>query len=127
MSLVETLVAMLIFTICFGVFMSGVMVMVRDTTRTQQVADAADQMRKAFSAMDVEARYAESVNVPTVVGGAWWVEFRDPIVDGGNPQCTQWRYAVSSGLLEERTWDSTQPAGRRGARSRRGCRPTPRC
>ncbi|WP_432522477.1 PulJ/GspJ family protein [Kineococcus sp. SYSU DK006] len=111
MTLVETLVGMLIFSICFAVFVAGLQLMVRDTNRTQQVSDATDQMRKAFQAMDLEARYAESVNAPAVVDGAWWVEFRDPIVDGGNPRCTQWRYAVSSGLLEERSWDSTQPAG----------------
>ncbi|GAA0289622.1 PulJ/GspJ family protein [Kineococcus aurantiacus] len=110
-SLVETLLAMMIFTVCFAVFMAGLQLMVRDTTRTQQVTDATDQMRKAFTAMDLEARYAESVNAPAVVDGAWWVEFRDPIVDGGNPQCTQWRYAVSTGVLEARTWDSTQAAG----------------
>lgn len=106
-TLVETLVAMMIFTICFGVFISGLLVMVRDTTRAQDVVDASNQMRKAFSTMDTQARYAESVNQPGVVGTSWYVEFRDPIVNAGNPECTQWRYDVTTGTLSTRSWDST--------------------
>ncbi len=106
-TLVETLVAMMIFTICFGVFISGLLVMVRDTSRTQDVVDASNEMRKAFSTMDTQARYAESVNQPGVVGNSWFVEFRDPIASAGNPECTQWRYDVSTGTLSTRSWDST--------------------
>ncbi|GAB3466645.1 hypothetical protein AB1207_18145 [Kineococcus endophyticus] len=106
-TLVETLVAMMIFTACFAVFISGLMVMVRDTSRTQNVTDAANQMRKAFSTMDTQARYAESVNQPGVVGTSWYVEFRDPVVNAENPECTQWRYDVSAGTLSTRSWDST--------------------
>lgn len=109
-TLVETLVAMLVFTACFAVFIGGLVVMVRDTTRTQAVSAASDQLRSAFTAVDREARYAESVNAPGVAGGAWWVELQSPAHDGGTPTCTQWRYDVGTGVLEERTWDATGEA-----------------
>ncbi|NAZ84615.1 hypothetical protein [Kineococcus indalonis] len=109
-TLVETMVAMVVFTACFAVFIGGLVVVVRDTTRTQAVSAATDQLRSAFTAMDREARYAESVNAPGAAGGAWWVEFQTPAHDGGTPACTQWRYDVGAGVLEERTWDATGEA-----------------
>ncbi|GAA4967485.1 PulJ/GspJ family protein [Kineococcus glutinatus] len=110
-SLVELLVAMGIFTLVLGIFMSGVLVMYRDVNRSQAVATTSDALRKTFTTMDRQVRYAEGVNHAGLVNGSYYVEFRTPS-GGGNPaQCYQWRYAVSAGTLSYRTWTATATAG----------------
>ncbi|WP_432533516.1 PulJ/GspJ family protein [Kineococcus arenarius] len=110
-TLVELLVAMGIFSLVLGVFMSGVLVMYRDTNRSQAVASTSDALRKTFMTMDRQVRYAEGVNYPGLVNGNYYVEFRAPS-DGGKPAtCYQWRYSVSGGTIAYRTWAATGSAG----------------
>ena len=106
-SLIELIVAMGIFTTVIAVFMSGIMVMFRDTNRTQAAAANTDNLRSVFVAMDKQVRYADGMNVPGAVGARWFVEFRTP-QDGGLPStCYQWRYDTSAGTLAWRSWTAT--------------------
>ncbi|WP_432487600.1 PulJ/GspJ family protein [Kineococcus sp. SYSU DK018] len=110
-TLVELIVAMGIFTLVLAVFMSGVLVMYRDTNRSQAVASTSDALRKTFMTMDRQVRYAEGVNYPGLVDGSYYVEFRSPS-DGGEPAtCYQWRYDASAGTLAYRTWAATGSPG----------------
>ncbi|WP_432540390.1 PulJ/GspJ family protein [Kineococcus sp. SYSU DK002] len=108
MTVVEVTVAMFIFSLCMAVFISALLQMTRTTVRAQNVVDNADQLRKGVTRLESEVRYAEAVNAPGVVGQSWFLEFRTLGFDGAASSCTQWRYSVAQGVLEERTWDDTQ-------------------
>lgn len=106
-TLVELIVAMGIFTTVLAVFMSGLMVMFRDTNRTQSAGQNTDALRKVFLQLDRQVRYADGVNVPGAVGSKWYTEFRTP-QDGSRPaRCYQWRYDTSTGTLAWRSWGAT--------------------
>ena len=108
MTLVELIVAMIVFSLCMAVFIAGVLQMTRTTVRAQVVTASSDQLRAAFEEMDARLRSAEAVNAPGVVGQSWFLEFRTPGFDGAGSTCTQWRYSVADGTLEGRRWDVTQ-------------------
>ena len=107
-TIVEVTVAMFIFSICMAVFIAALLQMTSTTVRAQTVADNTGQLRKAVTRMETGVRYAEAVNAPGVVGQSWFLEFRTLGFDGAASSCTQWRYSVADGVLEERTWDDTQ-------------------
>ena len=112
MSLIELLVAMGIFTVVLSVFMAGVVVMTRSTTRAQSVSDSGDAVRKIFQKLDREVRYSSSVNRPGVgaTAGTYYVEYLISAVDAGKPPlCTQWRYVQATGLVQFRTWGDVAP------------------
>ncbi len=106
MTLVELIVAMGIFTVVIAVFMSGVVVMTKDTARAQSVADAGDEVRRVFQRLDKEVRYASAINMPgTGTSGAYYVEYLMTAVEAGTqPTCIQWRYVPSSGTVQRRSW-----------------------
>ena len=120
MTLVELIVAMGIFTVIIAVFMSGVVVMTRDTARAQAVSDAGTEVRSAFQRFDRDVRYASAINLPWFGTGAsssaFYVEYLVSAVEGGKlPQCTQWRYVPgtggANGVLQRRTWsDGSVPS-----------------
>jgi prepilin-type N-terminal cleavage/methylation domain-containing protein len=111
-TLVEFMVAMMIFTVVIAVFMGGLVVMTRSTARAQAVAEAGDDVRLAFQRMDKQVRYASAINRPGAgPSGAVYVEFRTTAVQpGDDPFCTQWRYVPSQGLLQVRSWDDVGAA-----------------
>ncbi|WP_156043795.1 prepilin-type N-terminal cleavage/methylation domain-containing protein [Cellulomonas sp. URHE0023] len=107
MTLVELLVSMGILTVIIGMFMGGVVVMTKDTSRAQGVSNAGDAARKVFQRMDKEIRYSSSINRPGVgtTAGTYYVEYLISAVGAGQkPLCTQWRYTSSTRTLDVRTW-----------------------
>lgn len=110
LTLVELIVSMGIFTVLLSMFMAGVVIMTRDTTRAVGVSNAGDSTRKVFQRLDKEIRYASSINRPGVgaTPGTYYVEYIQTAVDAGlKPKCTQWRYTASTHKLEVRTWRVT--------------------
>ncbi len=111
MTLIELLVAMGLFTILIGVFMSGVAAMTSVTVRIQAAADSSDEVRRAYQRLDKQLRYADAVNRPGVVAGKQYIEFRSPAPDAASsPVCTQYRLNGSADTLEYRTWDDAAGA-----------------
>ena len=113
LSLVELIVSMGIFTIIVSVFLAGVVVMTKNTTRAQAVGDSGDAVRKVFQRLDKDVRYAAAINGAGAGSpGTYYVEYLITAVDPGlKPLCTQWRYTASTRLLEVRTWrDVPSPA-----------------
>ncbi len=105
MTLIELLVAMGLFTILLGVFMSGIAAMTSVTVRSQAAADSSDEVRRAYQRLDKQLRYASAVNRPGVVNGRQYIEFRNPSDDvSASPTCTQYRLNGAADTLEFRTW-----------------------
>lgn len=113
-TLVEQLVAMSIFMVVVGLFMSALVTMTSGTSRTQNTADSGDSVRAAFLRMDRQVRYATDINqAGRGASGDWYVEFRSPQQSTSTTAarsdvpaglCTQWRYGVAEGHLDMRTW-----------------------
>lgn len=110
MTLVETLVAMGIFTVVLAVFMAAVVSMTSSTSRVNATADAGDGVRAVFLRLDRQVRYADAINQPvSSARGSWYVEFRTSQRAGGAPTtCTQWRYDPTARVMQFRTWPDGQ-------------------
>lgn len=106
-TLVETLVAMGIFSVVMSIFMAAVISMVGSTGRVNNTADASDGVRAAFLRLDRQVRYADALNQPVLsASGNWYVEFRTSQRANGQPTlCTQWRYDPAARVLQYRTWN----------------------
>ncbi|GCE77349.1 PulJ/GspJ family protein [Cellulomonas biazotea] len=108
MTLVELLVSMAIFTILVSVVMGGVVIMSRNTVRTDMTVAASDGVRTAFQRMDRQVRYAEAINFPgSGADGRRYVEFRvgATVSANGKAMCTQWRWDPTTGRVERRSWE----------------------
>lgn len=114
LSLVELIVSMAIFTILVSVVMGGVVVMSRNTVRTDLTVAASDGVRTAFQRMDRQVRYAEAINFPGSGSlGRQYVEFRvgATVSANGKAMCTQWRWDPTTRQVQRRTWeDKPSPA-----------------
>ncbi|NAZ81700.1 prepilin-type N-terminal cleavage/methylation domain-containing protein [Kineococcus sp. R8] len=106
-SLAELLVAMSIFAVVLGVFMSGLLVMSSGTNRVQKVGASADALRKSFTVLDRQVRSADAVNRPGASNGRYFVEFRTAGTAEVPAACYQWRYSVATGTLAYRTWPTS--------------------
>ncbi len=105
MTLIEMLVAMMLFTVLIGVFMSGIAVMTDSTVRTQAATGSSDEIRRAYQRLDKQIRYASAVNAPGLVGGNEYIEFETTAVaPGEDPTCTQWKLDAAADTLAFRTW-----------------------
>ena len=105
MTLTELLIAMGIFAVVLVVFMQAVAVMAKTTVRSQAQSDSADQLRNVFLRLDKEVRYAQDINTPATANGAVYVEYWIPDdTASGASTCVQWRYVISSSILQRRTW-----------------------
>ena len=106
-SAIELLIAMTIFSVVLGAFMSTVMLMTQTTTVAGQVAQGATQLRQVFDLLGRSVESASGVNTPTAVGQDLYVEIRtDAEVSGSAAVCTQFRYRPSAQVIEERTWST---------------------
>lgn len=110
MTLVETLVAMSIFSVVLTIFMAAVISMTTSTSRVNATTDAGDGVRAAFLKLDRQVRYADAINQPVrTAAGSWYVEFRTSQRANGQPNlCTQWRFDASAQLLQFRSWNDGQ-------------------
>lgn len=102
-TLVELLVAMGIFTTLLTFMVVAIGAMVTDLRKTQGIADASDQARRAFERLDKQVRYADAINAPTKVGTNWYVEFRTTDVQQRH-LCRQWRLVTGTDQLQQRSW-----------------------
>ncbi|MBC3761964.1 PulJ/GspJ family protein [Quadrisphaera oryzae] len=112
-TLVETLVAMSIFSVVLTIFMAAVLSMTTSTGRVNATTDAGDGVRAAFLRLDRQVRYADAINQPVQSSsGSWYVEFRTSQRADGQPTlCTQWRFDPSAQVLQLRSWaDGQAPA-----------------
>jgi Tfp pilus assembly protein PilV len=111
MSLIETMVGILVLTVLLGIASAAIMQMGRYVGTAQSVGDSSTEVRKAFTLMDRQVRYADAINSPTAIGtGAtarWYVEFRSTADGDGdaNPTCAQWRLDAAADRLEYRSWE----------------------
>jgi len=114
-TLVEYSVSMGIFAVVIGITVSGVTFMARDTVKTTNLSTATDQTRQAFTRLDRQVRYADSINRPglNTAGKIWYVEFEGPDGDGVDT-CSQWRLDTTTRNLQYRQWlpaATTLPTG----------------
>ncbi len=111
MTLIEMLVAMGLFAILLGVFMSGISAMTSMTVRARAAVDSSDEVRRAYQRMDKQIRYASAVNRPGVVGGNQYIEFitTDPS-DSTAITCTQYKLNATADTLAFRTWPDVDGA-----------------
>lgn len=111
-SLIEALIAMVVFGTAMSVMASVVMAMTNNTRQGQGVSVATDQTRLAFQRLDKQVRYANGLSTPGTAtdGSGWYVEFRVPDSMRDNRttavardhRCHQWR--VLARKLQTRTW-----------------------
>jgi len=107
-TLIEVLTAMVIFSVVVAISFSGMVIMTRNTVRSQQTTASADDLRLVFQRLDRQVRYAESINYPGVgPSGARYVEFRTgaTVSKTGVAVCSQWRYVPSTKVLQRRQWN----------------------
>lgn len=106
MGVIELVTAMAIFSVVLVVFIGGLISMARTTARATSVADASDDLRRTFHALDKQVRYSSSINRPgTGSSGSWYVEFvATALPDGQESLCTQWRFDPTAQTLAYRTW-----------------------
>jgi len=108
-SLIELIVAMLIFTV-FAIMLGTTLIsFTQSTLKAQQTARTGEQLIVAFGSLDNQIRYAESVNFPGpgATAGNVYVEWltRAESSPTRHDLCTQWRYVPSTKLIEYRRWD----------------------
>jgi len=99
--------AMALFTVFVVIFTGAVAGLVGSINGSRAAAEGSSTNGTIAGWMDRQVRYAESINYPGVSGGHRYIEFYLPrsVSSSGNPQCIQWRFEPSSGLVEARDWD----------------------
>lgn len=109
-TLVEALVAMVIFVSAMSVMAAVVAAMTTNMSQARGVSTATDQTRLGFQRLDKQVRYANAISTPGPAGGGWYVEFsmENPKRENGNSgqkdvTCQQWR--VLAQRLETRSWN----------------------
>jgi prepilin-type N-terminal cleavage/methylation domain-containing protein len=112
-----TLVEMMIAALIFGIFVSILIVSIvgisRASTRAQVVARSTSSLLAVFQDFDHQIRYADSVNFPgNGASGMRYIEYRIPSSSSatGITLCGQWRYNSTTGVLEYRQWQDVTGA-----------------
>ncbi len=104
-SVIEVVLAMSVLAVAIGVFATSLRVMTTATSRVATVADTSTSARRAGDLLGRQLGSASAANTPVRAGTDWYLEFAtDAVRAGAEPQCTQWRYRQSTGLLQYRTW-----------------------
>lgn len=109
LTIIELVVAMMIFTVVLAIYSGALMSMSKTTARAQGSVDASDALRKTFNVLDHEVRYATSINRPVKgISGAWYVEFEATDLPNEQPtMCYQWRLDPTTNILSTRTRSGT--------------------
>jgi prepilin-type N-terminal cleavage/methylation domain-containing protein len=106
-TVIELMVAMLIFSIFAAILSTSILALSRGTSRIQVAAVSTSQELSVFSRLDHAIRYADGVNAQgTGALGDSYFEFRTPSDSTPNnlTMCTQWRYDPSLGTIAMRQW-----------------------
>ncbi|MEO8093952.1 MAG: type II secretion system protein [Pseudolysinimonas sp.] len=106
-TLVELLVAMLVFSIFLAIMITAVIGITRASSRAQLLARSASSVLAVFESLDRQIRYANAINFPGAsASGARYVEFRTGADSSysGVSTCTQWRFVPSTKVIQTRQW-----------------------
>jgi prepilin-type N-terminal cleavage/methylation domain-containing protein len=113
-SLVELLVAMVIFGVFITVLIASVSTISRASARAQVVARTSSSVLAVFQDFDHQVRYADAINFPGAgASGAYYIEYRIPAASNLSnvTTCAQWRYTPSTGKLDFRQWQDIASPG----------------
>jgi prepilin-type N-terminal cleavage/methylation domain-containing protein len=104
-TLVEMLVATMIFSIILGIITTAIVAMVHQEQKESGQTNDLDAARKVIENLDHSVRYANAITTPgTGTDGSFYVEWQSGNI-GQQQTCTQWRYVPSSGAFQWRTWE----------------------
>ena len=108
-SLMETLVAMVIFGIFMALAMGAIISMLTSTAKSQSLQGGSATLENVFQKLDHQVRYGNAISTPntTPVNGSYFVEWMAQPLATSPQTCTQLKYNPAAGTLQERTW---QPA-----------------
>jgi prepilin-type N-terminal cleavage/methylation domain-containing protein len=106
-TLIELMVAMLVFSIFLAIVVTSLVGLTKSATRIKVAAVSSNQELSVFAALDRQIRYADGVNAQGTSGtGYSYFEFRTPSDSTASnlTTCTQWRYDPSGQTVAYRTW-----------------------
>jgi len=111
-SLIELVVAMTIFTIFIGLFLTAVVGLTRGTTQAKLTAESSSGVLLVFQNIDRQVRYADAITIPGNGSSGTrfrYVEFRTPAASTreGVTKCTQWRFDSVEGTIASRQWPAS--------------------
>lgn len=111
-TLVELLVAMLVFAVFLTILVGTVIGITRASSRAQLLSQSSSSLLLAFQNLDRQIRYANSVNFPGLgASGASYFEFRVAAESSttGYTTCSQWRFVPATKSIESRQWRDGVP------------------
>ncbi len=114
-TLIESLVAMVIFVVAMSVIAAAVEAMTTNMRQITGVSLATDHTRLAFQRLDKQVRYANAISTPGpgTDGTGWYVELRLNYEEGpgasnrNRNECRQWR--LLDRQLQTRSWLVKRP------------------
>src|SRR5205085_1351765 len=100
------------FAIVLAVFINTLRIMASTTSRVYASTTATTDGRQVLDVLSRQLGFASAANLPVQVGQNWYLEFESDAVNAGSdPQCTQWRYQNSTGLVQYRSWSTVTLLG----------------
>jgi prepilin-type N-terminal cleavage/methylation domain-containing protein len=106
-SLMETIVAMVIFSLFMSVAMAAIISMLTSTQKSQNLTDSATQVENSFQKLDHQVRYSDAITPVGQVGANWYVEWHSQATSTTAETCYQLKYDATAKTLVERTWSPT--------------------
>lgn len=106
-SLIEVIVAMLIFTVILGIVGSFIITMLHQQSRQSNETDDLTVTRNVNNLLDNSLRYANAISAPGIgTDGNYYVEWEngDTTQADNSQTCTQWRLNLSAHSLQTRSW-----------------------
>jgi len=105
-TLVELMVAMLVFSIFLAIVVTSILGLTRSASRIQVAAVSTNQELAVFASLDRQIRYADGINIQGTGAVNTYIEFRTP--NDSTPThttvCTQWRYDPNARTIASRSW-----------------------
>lgn len=106
-TVIELMVAMLIFSIFLSIMITSIIALTRGANRIKVAAVSTNQELAVFQRLDRQIRYADGLNAQGAGAfGSIYFEFRTPddSAPTGVTTCTQWRYDPTAMTLASRSW-----------------------
>lgn len=105
-SLMETIVAMMIFSVFMSTAMAAILSIMNSTQKSKSLTDGAAQLENAFQRLDHQVRYADAINDPAYVAStnSWYVEWHTQATSTVPQTCDQLKYDATAHKVVERTW-----------------------
>ena len=105
-SLMETIVAMMIFSVFMSTAMAAILSIMNSTQKSKSLTDGAAQLENAFQRLDHQVRYADAINVAGYVAStnSWYVEWHTQATSTTPQTCDQLKYDATAHKVVERTW-----------------------